>query len=286
VPEASHDVVLGRVAEWALQRDDVRVVLLTSSRAREGDRVDRFSDYDVVLFLSEPSALATDAAWLEEFGRVLVTFDDTVDSYAMRLVLFEDGTKIDFALAPLELLKRSTVERRLPTMLDDGYRVILDKDGLSAHLPLPTHTAHVPRRPTQREFADLAREFWWETTYVAKQLWREELLPAKYSLDTVITLGLIRRLLEWRVEIDHAWDRRPGAIGRGLANDLDAATWNELGALFVGPGIEENWDALFRAIRLFRRIGIEVAERLALDYPHDLDARVASYVRSVRETPR
>lgn len=239
-----------------------------------------------MLFVAEPSAFTADAAWLENFGRVLITFEDTVDSCAMRLVLFEDGTKIDFALASLELLRRFVSERRLPPMLDDGYRAILDKDGLTGGLPSPTYTAHVPRRPGEREFNDLVREFWWETTYVAKALWREELLPAKYSLDTVIALGLLRRLLEWHIETEHDWGLRPGDMGRGLMNELDPTTWNEVTSVFSGSGIEENWAALFRAMQLFRRIAIEVANTLALNYPHGLDERVTAYVESVKATPR
>jgi aminoglycoside 6-adenylyltransferase len=259
---------------------------LTSSRARADARIDRFSDYDIMLFLSGPSALATDAGWLNELGRVLVTFDDIVDSYSMRLVLFEDGTKIDFALGSLGVLERIVSERQLPAILDVGFRVVLDKDGLAARLPSPTCTAHVPRPPTAREFADLVREFWWETTYVAKQLWRDELLPAKHSLDTVIALGLLRRLLEWHIETGRDWRVRPGDLGRGLAKQLDPATWSELASVFAGSRLEDNWDALFRAMQLFRRIARDVADRLALEYPMDLDARVTAYVESVRATAR
>ncbi|HEY7501555.1 MAG TPA: aminoglycoside 6-adenylyltransferase [Vicinamibacterales bacterium] len=286
MPIASDDPVLRRISEWAKRRDDVRVVLLTSSRARADARIDRFSDYDIMLFLSGPSALATDAGWLNELGRVLVTFDDIVDSYSMRLVLFEDGTKIDFALGSLGVLERIVSERQLPAILDVGFRVVLDKDGLAARLPSPTCTAHVPRPPTAREFADLVREFWWETTYVAKQLWRDELLPAKHSLDTVIALGLLRRLLEWHIETGRDWRVRPGDLGRGLAKQLDPATWSELASVFAGSRLEDNWDALFRAMQLFRRIARDVADRLALEYPMDLDARVTAYVESVRATAR
>lgn len=286
MPIASDDPVLRRISEWAKRRDDVRVVLLTSSRARADARIDRFSDYDIMLFLSGPSALATDAGWLNELGRVLVTFDDIVDSYSMRLVLFEDGTKIDFALGSLGVLERIVSERQLPAILDVGFRVVLDKDGLAARLPSPTCTAHVPRPPTAREFADLVREFWWETTYVAKQLWRDELLPAKHSLDTVIALGLLRRLLEWHIETGRDRRVRPGDLGRGLAKQLDPATWSELTSVFAGSRLEDNWDALFRAMQLFRRIARDVADRLALEYPMDLDARVTAYVESVRATAR
>jgi aminoglycoside 6-adenylyltransferase len=284
------DPVLARIREWAARTDAVRVVCLTGSRAVENPRLDRFSDYDVMLFVTDPSALVTDAAWPRVFGRILVDFQDVVKdgdgSYAMHLVLFEDGTKIDFAVAPVDLVRRIVSGQRLPAMLDAGCQILVDKDGLTARLPAPTHCAHMLRQPGQQEFANLVREFWWETTYVAKQLWREDLLPAKHSLDSVVILDLLRRMLEWRLAIDREWRYTPGDLGRGFQAQLDRETWAEFAAGFAGPAMQDNWDALFRATRLFRRTSIDVAARLGLAYPRDLDARVTAYLESVRQAPR
>jgi hypothetical protein len=38
-------------------------------------------------------------------------------------------------------------------------------------------------------------------------------------------LGALRRLLEWRVEIDHDWSVKPGRFGRGLERSLPADSW-------------------------------------------------------------
>jgi aminoglycoside 6-adenylyltransferase len=164
--------------------------------------------------------------------------------------------------------------------------VLLDKDGLAARLPAATGAAHVPRPPTQAEFDALVEEFWWESLYVAKHLRRDDLLPAKHSLDQVMKIDLLRRLIEWRIEIDRGWTWRPGDLGRGLKRHLDDRTWTELASTFTGAGTDENWAALFRTCHLFRRLARDVAARLDLRYPEALDAKVTARLEAIRRGQR
>jgi Streptomycin adenylyltransferase len=64
----------------------------------------------------------------------------------------------------------------------------------------------------------------------------------KYNLDFVMKFQLLRRLLEWRIEIDHNWSWKPGAVGRGLKKLVDAKTWGEFASTYVGEEIDKNWD--------------------------------------------
>jgi hypothetical protein len=74
----------------------------------------------------------------------------------------------------------------------------------------PSYQAYIPARPTEAEYQALVEEFWWGTTYVAKSLWRDELVFAKWVLDQDLKLETMRRMLEWRIEIDHHWSVKPG----------------------------------------------------------------------------
>ncbi len=47
-------------------------------------------------------------------------------------------------------------------------------------------------------------------------------------------------------------------------------------ATFVGPGIEENWEALFR------EVSRTVAADLGLEYPEELDRGVTRYLEAIR----
>ncbi|HEX2189467.1 MAG TPA: aminoglycoside 6-adenylyltransferase [Longimicrobiaceae bacterium] len=280
------EAVIRRIVRWAEGRAEIRAVVLTSTRVRAGAPVDALSDWDVMLFVLDPTPFLGDGAWAGELGPVLVQMpprgrEDAWDA-PTRLVLYEDGARIDFSVFAVGVLREAGEASALPEEVDAGYRVLLDKDGLAAALPAASGRAYVLRPPTREAFDAVVEEFWWETAYVAKNLWRGELLPAKYSLECVLKLDLLRRMLEWRVALDHGWTYRPGVLGRGLKAHLPPERWSELEQTFSGAEMEEGWGALWRTIALFRTAAIEVAGRLALEYPHGLDARMARYLERIR----
>src|SRR5712692_72051 len=177
--------VIHRLVQWADSQPLVRAMVLTSSRANDRAPVDLLSDYDVILAVSEMRPFAHEESWLQDYGKVLVLFRDQGQVYGLRTLA------------------------RLVGQLDVGYLVLVDKDHLTQGLTPPTYTAHIPARPRNKEFQSLVEEFWWETTYVAKNLWRDELLPAKSALDFSLKLQGLRRVLEWRIELDHHWSWKP-----------------------------------------------------------------------------
>ncbi len=282
--------MIQRVRRWGMERDDIRAILLTSSRARSGAGVDALSDYDLIVYATDPGGLLGDRSWATDLGPVMLQMPPAGLELAWegptRLVLYEDGTKIDFTFLPVGELAAAAEDESLPDELDAGFRVLMDKDGRTSGLPLPTGAAYILRRPTPRELAGLVEEFFWEAGYVAKNLWRGELLPAKYSLECVMKLDLLRRALEWRAALDQGWTLRPGILGRGLRRRVDPEVWSELERTYVGAAEEENWEALFRIIRLFRRVAGEIFQRLGFPYPHELDARMVRYLVGIREEGR
>ncbi len=154
--------------------------------------------------------------------------------------------------------------------------------GATAGWPAATYRAHIPAKPTATEYRALVEEFWWDTTYVAKALWRGEVVFAKFVLDYDAKHGALRRMLEWRIELDHDWSLRPGAYGRGLERHLPDDLRSELSATYVGANIEENWSALFRTTALFRRVATEVGDALGYAYPLDVDEAVTAHLEAVR----
>ena len=289
--ETSSEVdILSRITSWAARQELVRAVILESSRAREGAELDAFSDYDALLALADTQPFVDDEAWLRGFGEPLVRFRDAFETWGhrayTRLVLYTDGTKIDYMLWPVALLRQVVAEQRLPDALDWGYRILLDKDNLTDGLPAPTCTAHIPARPSEAEYLAAVEEFWWETTYVAKNLWRDDVMMAKYNLDVALRHELLLKMLEWRVEVDRGWAWKPGLAGRGLKRALAPETWAELEATWAGAAVVENWRALFAMTALFRRVAREVGQALGYAYPDALDRGVTTYLERLRATPR
>lgn len=279
--------VLARIVGWTSADDRVRAALLTSTRANPRAALDVLSDYDVVLLVSDVASMTRDLSWADTFGVPLLRVRDVTREFGLPvqndMLLYEDGTKIDYTLWPLELVARIAEEGALPEDFDGGYRVLLDKDGLTRGWPAPSHTAYIPAKPSAAEFQALFEEFWWVATYVAKNLWRGELLTARVLLDQELTYLVLLRLLVWRIEIDNGWAVQPGFFARGMQRHLDRATWEELLALWSGTGYDETWASLDRAIALFRRVAAGVARDLGYRYPDDLDRRMSGYLQQIRQ---
>jgi len=281
------DRVIRRLKRWAEEQESVRAVLLTSTRASPNADVDLFSDYDVILVVTDIFLFFGDRSWLGDFGEVLVIYRDPVQAlYGFGkfayITQYEDGTKIDFTLWPVEILVRVIEDPELPPDLDIGYQVLLDKDDITEGMKLPSYRAYTPSPPNEGEYQESIEVFFHEATYVAKHLWRGDLMAAKYSLDHVMKIKKLRTMLEWRIEIDHHWSLRMRDYGRGLKKVVDPAIWLELESTYVGAGLDENWAALFNTITLMRKLANEVGSRLGYSYPVDLDRRMVVYLEMVR----
>ncbi len=191
---SERDATIRRLIRWAAPQDAVRALLLTSTRAVPGAAVDALSDYDVILVARDIRPFAAERDWVADFGAVLVDHwnpirPDPATGFAVagNVVQYADGPKIDFTLWPVALLAQLACAPALPDELDGGYRILLDKDGTAARLRPPTYRAHIPAKPAAEEYQALVREFFNDAPYVAKYLWRGELLPAKWGLDHNIT---------------------------------------------------------------------------------------------------
>lgn len=278
-----------KLVAWGTAHPEVRAMILTSSRAKPDGAVDLLSDYDIVLAVTDADQWVRDEAWITDYGRPLVRWSDRNELHGcatyFRGVIYEDYVRLDYTLWPAVLLEH-VAQAPLPPGIDDGYRVLLDKDGGTAAWPPPSHRAFVPARPTAAEYHEVVETFWWSTTYVAKSLWRDELVFARFSLDYDIKLDALRRMLEWRIEIENGWAVSPGVHGRGLKRWLPADIWSAFAATYVGPDLEDNWAALTATIGLFRRVAREVGAALGYTYPQELDERMEAYLSAIRGLPK
>ncbi len=281
---------LARFSAWANAHNDVRALILTSTRAIPNARLDAFSDYDLILYVNDVRPYHEQRDWLSAFGSVLVMYNDPLTrdgefETSGNIVQFEDGLKIDFTLQPVGMLQRLAQLPELPDEFDAGYRVLVDKDGLTAALKPPSYRAYIPKPPSEREFRENVEVFFVDAIYVAKYLWRDDRIAAKEVFDHYLKQDHLLPLLVWRAEIDHGWAKKPGVLGRGLKRWLRPDLWAALETTYTGADAAANWDALFRAIALFRRVGVEVGDLLGYAYPHDLHERALAYIHKVRQFP-
>ncbi|PWT71098.1 MAG: hypothetical protein C5B60_11370 [Chloroflexi bacterium] len=251
--------------------------------------MDPLSDYDLILVVNDVGPFAGDDAWLTAYGKPMVRWGDQGEEHDLatyfRGVIYQDGVKIDYGIWPVELLEYINAEARLPDELDMGYRVLLDKDQRTVGWKPPSFQAYILAQPTEAEYQALVEEFWWGTTYVAKSLWRDELVFAKWMLDQDLKLVTLMRLLEWRIELEHAWSVKPGIHGRGLKHLLSPSIWSQLASTYGSLDGEETWTALEHTVGLFRQVAADVGHALGYTYPQPVDDQVSAYLEAIRTMP-
>ncbi|MEM7734161.1 MAG: aminoglycoside 6-adenylyltransferase [Deinococcota bacterium] len=282
---------LTRIIEWAQRRNDVHAVLLTSSRASKMKQPDALSDLDIVLVASDVLPFLQSLAWQEDIAKVMVRLpvvddlDNANQRSHYRMVFYEDGSKVDYTLTPVSLLEHYVTTQTLTADLDVGYKVLVDKDNLAVKLKSPTYSAYVVHPPDQKMLDDTVQEFFWESTYVAKNLWRDELWHAHYNLEQVMKQQRLRRVLEWYVSSQQNWTFSPGVLGRGLQDHLPKEMWQALVETFVSFDVDEMWQALFNTIDLFRDVSKRVTDSLSLHYPQTVDDEVTAYLKQIQRMP-
>jgi aminoglycoside 6-adenylyltransferase len=290
--QAMRDPIL-TLKRWASVHSSVRAILLTSTRAIPDATVDALSDYDVILIVQDIHPFVNDPTWLNDFGDILVVYWDPIHpdpiygiDKCANVTQFEDGLKIDFTLWSVALFQRVVISPELPNELDAGYLVLLDKDQQTATLHKPTFMAYAPKPPSETTYQTLVNDFLSDAPYVAKCLWRDELLPAKWCLDYDMKHVYLRQLLEWRMEIDHDWLVKVDLLGKGLKKRLPPDLWLQLEQTYVGGRIADNWEALVNTMKLFHQVGVEVGDHMGYAYPKELHERVRVYVEHIQHMER
>jgi aminoglycoside 6-adenylyltransferase len=298
-PERFEQHILERLTRWGRARDDVRAIVVTSSRASPLAPIDALSDFDPIIVVTEVRPYYDDRGWLGDFGPVLVVYrdpirrEDRLETFGY-VTQYENGLKIDFTLWPVPRLAQITTQitpqitaaPTLPDEFDAGYRVLLDKDGLTVGWPPPTFRAYIPAPPAEADYLTRVELFFHEATYVAKYLWRDDLVAARHILENGMLQANLYPMLVWRSEIDHGWTVKPGQYGRRLKRWLRPELWVMLEATYVNADVAANWEAMFRMIDLFRKVAVEVASVLGFSYPHALDERAVRYLRRVQALDR
>lgn len=283
--------ILDHITAWARSRDDVRAALLTSTRSQPSAKLDPLSDYDVVFAVTEVKPFFDDRSWLADFGPVLVRYRDPLrleqgyERFTSVTQYASDFLKIDFTVMQVGLLRLLATQPELPPELDDGYRVLLDKDDITAGMTQPTYTAFIIDLPDRDSYLQAIEVFFHETTYVAKNLWRGELLPARYSFDCMMKLRQMRQMLEWYAAAHSDEPIKAGLLGKRLAQHLPSDLWERFTATYTGPNKTTTWNALFSAIDIYREVAVATGEILGYAYPYQIDQQVCAYLDSVRSLP-
>lgn len=273
--------VISQILAFANSEDRVRAVMLNGSRVNPNAPKDIMQDYDIVFFVKDIESLSykIDQSWINIFGElVIMQQNDFEDGSYIFLMQFKDGVRIDLSFQDIGRIEESIRE-------DTLSKILLNKDDIELKLSVPNDSGHYVSKPSKEEFDEVLNEAWWIQTYVAKGIWRDELPLAKHMFD-VILIDCIRKLLSWYIGDIHEWRINVGKSGKWFKRYLSQELYNDFICIYPTIDYKEIWEALFRAGKFIRRIGMSLAESLEYSYPIKDDINVTEYIKKIKELPR
>lgn len=271
------------ILEFAENDKRIRAVGMEGSRVNRNVPKDIFQDYDVSYLVTDMDTFLKDHNWIDRFGEriimqmpeVMSLYPPSLGNWFSYLMLFTDGNRIDLKLVPVE-------EKDNYYQSDKLIKILLDKDGLFTNIHEPSDEDYHIKRPTEQYYMDCCNEFWWVSTYVAKGLWRKEILYAIHNLNEYVRTELLR-MWEWKVGIDTDFSLSIGKQYKYLEKYVKPEEWERLLRSFRNDSYEDCWISLFTIIELFREVALYVGEKLNYIYPIEEDKRVTAYLQYVND---
>lgn len=279
----SEHEMIGMILGMAEKDERVRAVTLEGSRTNPNVPKDLFRDYDISFHVTDMESYIAQPDWVDAFGErimmqmpeAMAMFPPDLGNRFSYLMLFKDGNRIDMTLIPIEEKDDYVKEDKL-------MQVLLDKDGLFPDVPPSTDIDYWVKRPSAAFYADCCNEFWWVATYVAKGLWRKEILYAQDHLNNLVRPMLVK-MLEWQAGIRTNFSLSIGKNGKFLDRYIPEKSWQKLMATYPAGTYDSVWEAMFTMGELFRETAEAVASELGFVYPLEEDQAVTAYLQQVRQ---
>ncbi len=280
--------MLDLILETAKCDERIRVVVMNGSRVNPHAPRDPFQDFDIVYIVKDVAPFRHNLEWIQRFGELMILQmpeemgdpPPSGEGFFTYLMQFMDGNRIDLGLFTLSQWRQRGKDR------DSLSLLLLDKDRIIDPFPPADESSYLPKPPTAKQFADCCNEFWWVSPYVAKGLWRQEILYARAMFDEVLRDGQLMKMLGWHIGVKTGFQVSPGKLGKYFQKYLEPELWEMLLNTFSDASYENTWDALFTMGDIFRRIAIPIAGQFGFEYPFDDDRRVTAHLQYVRALPR
>jgi aminoglycoside 6-adenylyltransferase len=269
--------------DFARNCEKIRLFTLEGSLTNTNIPKDEFQDYDFTYFVTDMDHFKKSDDWLGYFGKRIITqkpeamelYPPELGNWFSYLMIFEDGTKIDLTLIPLN-------EYEDYFRNSDGLvKVLLDKDNLIQNPVIPTDSKYHIQKPSEQSFDDCCNEFWMTATYVVKGLARKEILFAIYLMNSAFRPSL-HTMLRWKVGMETGFSLSIGKSDKFLKEYISEDVWNKVLSTYDMGSYQKMWEALHTSIELFRETSHFIAETYGYKYP-SYDEKVSMYIESIRE---
>lgn len=269
--------------------DRIRAVIMNGSRTNPNVPKDIFQDYDIVYVVTETSSFLENRDWINRFGKpIIFQLPDEIDkinghqtqferNYGY-LMQFDDGNRIDLHIQTADLAIEELKSDKLSIIL-------LDKDNILPKMPPPSDSDYWVKKPNNDLFCSCCNEYFWVLLYVAKGLWRYEILFSLDILNLYVRPELLK-MISWYVGIKTDFSCSIGKCGKYLNKYLPDDIWQTYLASYPKADINSIWESVFIMSDLFKKIALEVSKEFGFTYNFDEASRSLNYARHIKDLPK
>lgn len=279
----THHYIETALTAWAQNQPEVRAALVVGSHARANaaTSADAWSDLDLIIFTTNPSAYASRSTWLSELGETWLTqLNVTGWGDPEWFVVYAGGLKVDVVLAPIND-HLSVSEAALPylAVAQRGARLLFDKQ--TPPEPLNFGETIYSPPPSADSFRGVVNNTWLAALRTAKFLRRGDLWRAKQTCDNELKIRLLT-MLEWHARAQHGPTYDTWHDGRYLEQWADPETVAALPATFGRYEAADLWRALFATLHTFCHLTRRTAALLNYTYPEEMERNFMGWLEETK----
>ena len=128
---------------WSKKRKNIRALALVGSYARES--ATETSDVDLVIITENPKDYLTNTDWTRVFGKVITKEVEDYGKLTSLRVWYESGLEVEYGFTTREWAK-IPLDKGTKRVIDDGMRVLFEKEVLLSPHETPTHRSQREQR--------------------------------------------------------------------------------------------------------------------------------------------
>lgn len=268
--------IVDNFIRWGESSDKLYAALIVGSQARTDHPADEYSDIDIIMFVDDLAFFLSSDQWLKDIGDYHVSFIENSLAGGQEIrVLFDGALDVDFML--LSKNDINALAGELLTILERGYRILIDKIGLQNIIPPLDAAKQSYNLLTEQEFKNTVNDFWYHSVWTAKKLRRGELWTAKFCVDSYMKRILLS-IIECHAHAIHRLDYDTWHSGRFIEEWAESWIVEKLTLCFSHYNKDDIKNALLSTMALFHSVAVEIAEKLDFQYPKAADMYATAWV--------
>lgn len=268
------------ILNFAKSSDLIKAVILNGSRANPNAEKDDFMDYDIVFVVDKVLPFIEDKSFTNYFGDILIMQEpDNPDLFTPEisnkdkytyLMQFTDGSRIDLTFANLDFAKKICLE-------DSQTVILMDKSKSLPKIPPPSDSVYVTKKSTKNEFLACSNEFWWLSTYIAKGLWRKQIIYA-LEMFTQNVHPEFMKMIRWYIGLKNNFSVNSGNYGKYFEKFLPNKMYRQFLKTYPGSDGKDIYSSLKIMCRLFDNAAKEISDNLDFGYSLKESEKVMRYI--------